>query len=68
MDPRIPELRMVSTNEAAEILSLHPVTLRQWRSRGIGPAWVKVSPNRAQYRISDLQKFIADRRANPIAA
>jgi hypothetical protein len=54
---------LISSREAAELLSLHPTTLQQWRLMGIGPAWVRVGTNRIRYRVSDLVKFVEENQS-----
>jgi hypothetical protein len=34
--------KLISTKEAAEMLGTTEGTLKSWRSRGMGPAWVKL--------------------------
>ena len=37
----VPKGRPLTTEEAAAFLSKHPVTLNQWRLKGIGPRWFR---------------------------
>lgn len=46
---------------AAELLSVAPMTLRSWRSRGDGPAYVKAG-RRVVYRVADLEGWLLERR------
>ena len=39
---------------AAEFLSVNPRTLQQWRLRGGGPQFVKISTRCVRYRYADL--------------
>lgn len=52
----------VDTMTAAGLLHRAPHTLAQWRSEGIGPAYVRTGRkhSRVLYRISDLEKYLAD--------
>lgn len=36
-------------------------TLRAWRSRGVGPPYVRVSARMARYRVADLEAWLAAR-------
>jgi hypothetical protein len=45
---------------AAELLSLNPRTLQQWRLRGRGPRFVRISSRCIRYRYRDLMAW-ADR-------
>ena len=53
---------LVKTPQAAAILDLQPATLEQWRWRGEGPVFVRLSSRAIRYRRSDLKKFIESRR------
>ncbi|MGB3604385.1 MAG: helix-turn-helix domain-containing protein [Gordonia sp. (in: high G+C Gram-positive bacteria)] len=50
----------VTTNEAAEALGVAPKTLRNWRNRGAGPRYRRISPTLVLYRVEDLKSFLAD--------
>ena len=55
--------RREATNEkgAAEYLGGYaPGTLRGWRTRGIGPKYVKLGPRKVLYYIEDLDAWIAE--------
>jgi hypothetical protein len=45
---------------AAELLSLNPRTLQQWRLKGEGPRFVRISTRCVRYRYRDLMAW-ADR-------
>lgn len=45
---------------AAELLSINPRTLQQWRLRGTGPKFVRISTRCVRYRYRDLMVW-ADR-------
>jgi hypothetical protein len=42
-------------------------TLQQWRSRGLGPRYIKVA-KRILYRRSDLEEFIDGHTTSPVSA
>ncbi|HEC32598.1 MAG TPA: DNA-binding protein [Deltaproteobacteria bacterium] len=54
---------MLNDREAARFLGLAPQTLRNWRSQGKGPSYVKIG-NAVRYRMEDLEKYIQSRRIN----
>ena len=56
--------KLNSTEEAAERIRLRPQTLRSYRSKGGGPAFIKLSTNRVAYRTADLEEWIQSRRRN----
>ena len=49
---------------AARFLCVAPGTLRQWRAKGRGPAFVKIGKN-VFYRDTDLDAFIASQSRMP---
>lgn len=52
---------LVDERDAAELLSLTPRTLQEWRRRGEGPPHVRVSSRCIRYRIVDLEEWAAER-------
>lgn len=46
---------------AAEYLNISPRTLRDWRVRGGGPKYVRVSSRAVRYRKVDLDEWAASR-------
>lgn len=53
--------QLVDEREAASILCYSVRALQNWRHRGGGPDFVKVSARSIRYRRADLEKWIADR-------
>lgn len=49
--------RLLGTCEAALHFGLKPQTLREWRTSGSGPRYVRLSRNRVAYRIEDLDEW-----------
>lgn len=52
---------LVDEREAASILCYSVRALQNWRHRGGGPAYVKVSSRSVRYRRADLEQWIEDR-------
>ncbi len=52
---------LVNEREAASILCYSVRALQNWRHRGGGPDFVKVSARSVRYRRADLEKWIAAR-------
>ena len=51
----------LANEEAAAKISVSPHTLANWRSLGIGPPYVKITPGRAGrvlYRVADLEAWL----------
>jgi hypothetical protein len=55
---------MLPEKEAAKFVFAKPNTLRIWRYRKRGPAYVKVS-GKVFYLKSDLEKFVLEGRVDP---
>ena len=52
---------LVDEREAASILCYSVRALQNWRHRGGGPRFVKVSSRSIRYRRSDLTQWVEDR-------
>jgi hypothetical protein len=59
-DPIAPDL-FVNEARAAELLSVNPRTLQQWRLRGGGPPFVRISSRCVRYRWRDLLAWAEQR-------
>lgn len=59
--------QLVNEREAAAILNYSVRALQNWRCRGGGPDFVKVSSRSVRYRRADLEKWIADRTVSNTA-
>ena len=44
--------------QAAEYLKLTPRALQDWRSRGVGPPYLRVSPKCIRYRAADIEGWL----------
>ncbi|MFY0619158.1 helix-turn-helix transcriptional regulator [Shimia sp.] len=61
--------RLINENEAASYLCYSVRALQNWRVRGGGPMFIKVSGRSVRYTRRDLQDWIDQRRvANTSAA
>ncbi|HEV7675914.1 MAG TPA: helix-turn-helix domain-containing protein [Candidatus Angelobacter sp.] len=49
--------KLISTKQAAEMLGTTVGTLKSWRSRGLGPKWVKLG-SAVRYDVEELLDFI----------
>ena len=54
--------RLMHEREAAALLGYSPRALQNWRLRGGGPIFVKVSERSIRYQHSDLMAWIAAKR------
>ena len=53
--------KVLTPDEVAEILKVKPQTLAAWRTRGVGPAFVRVTGRKILYRESDLVHWLDER-------
>ena len=58
---------IMTPSEAARALGLSIFTLNKWRSRKIGPAYIKLG-GAVRYRKSDLLAFLEESRVAPLDA
>lgn len=61
------QARKLKTEEVARELEVSPATLRQWRSRGMGPAFLRLG-RAIRYDRADAQAFTAQQRVEPRGA
>jgi hypothetical protein len=47
----------LTDEEAARVIGVAVKTMRNWRSKGLGPPWVAVGRKLVRYRPSDLRAF-----------
>ena len=52
---------------AAAILGLSVRALESWRSRGIGPAFIRLGANTVRYRAKVLRDWMLERETQPAA-
>jgi Helix-turn-helix domain len=62
MDPNT----LLTTNESAPVVGAEPITLKKWRVRGRGPAYIKLG-GKIRYKLADLLAFIEKGRVDPEA-
>ena len=48
---------LMTERDVANLLSLSLATLRRWRLKGTGPAWLKIGAT-VRYRTSDVSDFL----------
>ena len=63
------EPHLINSAEAAKLLGLQPQTIRLWRSKGLGPRYVRLhgSRGRVLYDLADLNRWL-DGRKNTVTA
>ncbi len=58
----MPENRLLTNKEVAEILRIAPNTLVRWRSEGIGPPFLTIEGS-IRYNALSLDEWIANQKA-----
>jgi hypothetical protein len=56
-------LRPAQAAQAARLLNVTPRCLQDWRLKGAGPRFIRMSPKLVHYRRSDLETFIRESAA-----
>ncbi|GEE02258.1 hypothetical protein nbrc107696_27040 [Gordonia spumicola] len=59
MSTTTPKKFLLTTAELAESIGVAPKTVRNWRTQGLGPAFVRLSPNDVRYDPADVAEWIA---------
>lgn len=53
---------LITTKQAAQHLGVSARTVENWRTRGDGPPYLRLSRTKGvRYRLEDLEKFVAQR-------
>jgi hypothetical protein len=58
--PPIPSERLLTTRQVAAILNMKIDTLKKWRARGKGPAFLNLDSGAIRYRLEAVQKYLSD--------
>lgn len=56
--------RLLNENDVAELFGYHVQTLRNQRSAGVGPPYIKINRS-VRYRLEDIQEYLSERRVIP---
>lgn len=62
------DMRLLTSEEAAELLGVHVNTLATWRDKGEGPAYIRFgSGTRApiKYRMRDINEWLEKQTVRP---
>ena len=59
----VPSDELLRPAQAAALLNVTPRCLQDWRLKGTGPRFIRMTPKLVQYRRSDLEKFIEESAA-----
>ena len=58
--PMSPGDRLLTSPEAAKMMNISVETLKKWRQRGGGPAFIKYPGGRVRYRVTLVLQFVSD--------
>ena len=53
-----------NTPAAAKILGVSPRAMEDWRPRGVGPRFIRISGRAVRYRARELARFMAEREVS----
>ena len=53
---------LLTESEAAAFLNFTPRAMQAWRTRGGGPAYIRVSARAIRYRQEDIDRWLDERR------
>jgi len=55
--------QLLTPQQLAEYLQKPPKTLAEWRSRGVGPKYLKPGGHDVRYRLSDVEAWLDEQGA-----
>lgn len=58
-------MKLITTQQAANIMGVEPSTLRNWRCAKTGPPFIRITKRSVKYDENDIQKYVAERRFVP---
>jgi hypothetical protein len=58
-------MKLLTTQQAADMLGVKPATLRGWRCAKTGPPFTRLTARSVKYAQDDLERYIAERRFTP---
>lgn len=56
---------MLTTNQASEILRVSPETMKKWRQRHKGPAYVRFDGGVVRYPLSSIMNYLKEHTVQP---
>jgi predicted DNA-binding transcriptional regulator AlpA len=62
------DANLLNERQAAHVIGAQPGTLAVWRTKGKGPAYIRIGPRMIRYRRADLMAFADAHRVDPRAS
>lgn len=59
---------LLTTRQAAEVLGLEPRTMEEFRRKGSGPPFIRLSSRSVRYRLDALERWLEERTFQSTAA
>jgi predicted DNA-binding transcriptional regulator AlpA len=61
-------MKLITTQQAADMMGVKPSTLRNWRCAKTGPPFVQLTRRSVKYPQADIEKYVAERTVTPFRA
>jgi predicted DNA-binding transcriptional regulator AlpA len=58
-------MKLLTTQQVADMLGVAPSTLRAWRCANIGPPFTRLTKQSVKYAQVDVEKYVAERTVTP---
>jgi hypothetical protein len=58
---------LINEYEAADFLKVKVSSMRNWRWKGEGPPYYRISSRLIRYDMAELENFIKEKSVNPVA-
>ena len=59
-------MKLLTTQQTAEMIGVRPATLRGWRCSKTGPPFIRITARSVKYDEAEILKYIAARRITPL--
>jgi predicted DNA-binding transcriptional regulator AlpA len=64
MYPDATMTKLIDTGEVASMCGVHADTVKRWRARNTGPAWIRVGDRLVRYDPDDVRRWLAGSRSS----
>lgn len=56
---------LITTEEIAMLLKLSPSTIKAWRVKKMGPAYIRITGRTCRYRMKDITEWLQKKALKP---